>query len=327
MPALYILIGPAGVGKTSLATGISAGNVVSTDAIRIERYGSLTEGNKHNPQVFKTAYSYIHTLLDMGQDVFFDATNIRRLLRADLYQDVKKRHPNVPVVALIVHKPLAQILAQNALRTGNARVPEETIRYMYLHLDIPRLGVDADAVELQCPAFDDYIPEMTLNIDAPHRNPYHVETIAKHRERAIQIASTSPYTNNPALAHAAAYIDLGKPVARTPQDTSTPSGAYAAAHCGGYDMYDCYEKVSALYFLIAHKTTLNPYTWHVAESIFQHVHAHSGFTKRYTATHHLTRDINATSRQLASIDQQASLIDTRLLNDFKRLQATERKTA
>lgn len=36
MPALYILIGPAGVGKTSLATGISAGNPVSTDAIRIE---------------------------------------------------------------------------------------------------------------------------------------------------------------------------------------------------------------------------------------------------------------------------------------------------
>lgn len=129
MPALYILIGPAGVGKTSLATGISAGNTVSTDAIRIERYGSLTEGNKHNPQVFKTAYSYIHTLLDMGQDVFFDATNIRRLLRADLYQDVKKRHPNVPVVALIVHKPLTQILAQNAQRAGDARVHEETIRY------------------------------------------------------------------------------------------------------------------------------------------------------------------------------------------------------
>lgn len=102
MPALYILIGPAGVGKTSLVNRISAGNVVSTDAIRIERYGSLTEGNKHNPQVFKAAYSYIHTLLDMGQDVFFDATNIRRLLRADLYQDVKKRHPNVPVIALII---------------------------------------------------------------------------------------------------------------------------------------------------------------------------------------------------------------------------------
>lgn len=327
MPALYVLIGPAGVGKTSLMSGISAGNVVSTDAIRIEKYGSLTEGNKHNPQVFKTAYSYIHTLLDMGQDVFFDATNIRRLLRADLYKDVKKRHPNVPVVAVIIHKPLAQILAQNAQRVGDARVPEEGIRYMYTHLDIPRLGVDADALEIQSPAFDDYIPEMMFNIDMPHRSPYHVETIAKHRERAIQIASTSPYTDNPALAHAAAYIDLGKAVARTPQDTTTPSGAYIVARYGGYDAYDGYEKISALYFLIAHKTALNPYTWHVAETIFQHVHAHSGFTKRYTATHHLTRDINATSRQLASIDQQASLIDTRLLNDFKRLQATERKTA
>ena len=92
-------------------------------------------------------------------------------------------------------------------------------------------------------------------------------------------------------------------------------------------MYDCYEKISALYFLIAHKTTLNPYTWHVAESIFQHVHAHSGFTKRYAATHHLTRDVIATSKQLASIDQQAALTNPSLLNDFKRLQLAERKTA
>ena len=49
---------------------------------------------------------------------------------------------------LCLVKPLATILEQNSQRSGFAKVPENVIRRMYESLQVPRISVDCDKIEV-----------------------------------------------------------------------------------------------------------------------------------------------------------------------------------
>ena len=102
-----------------------------------------------------------------------------------------------------------------AIKRSNG-VSASYVRGEYLSVQIPRTGVDCDTFTLQTPDFSAYLPEINHSYLAPHNSPYHVESIAEHV--ALTVHNARKETTRPALVDIAAFHDLGKSVARTPQD-------------------------------------------------------------------------------------------------------------
>lgn len=315
---LFVYAGPTGVGKTQdAASCFLDSSVVSLSAIHREAYGSPVVERRHKDAVTRRAFKQLFALLERGLDAVFIAPNCSRMSRAHLYREVKSRFPGVRVVIVLVHVPLADIL-----KRSNG-VSASHVRGEYLALQIPRVGVDCDTFSVQAPEFSAYLPEVNQSYLAPHNSPYHVESIAEHVALTVHNARKEP--TRPLLVDIAAFHDLGKSVARTPQDTSRPSSAYIASIYGSYDQYAGHENVSAVYWMIAHKDCLDAHALFVAEAIFHHMQAHRGFTDKYINRHHLTGDLLETARAFAQIDSSSKIVDKDILDTYMRLRAVEKQ--
>lgn len=252
-------------------------------------------------------------------DAVFIAPNCSRMSRAHLYREVKARFPGVRVVVVLVHVPLAE-----AIKRSN-NVSASHVRDEYLSVQIPRVGVDCDTFTLQTPDFSAYLPEINKSYLAPHNSPYHVESIAEHV--ALTVHNARKDTTRPLLVDIAAFHDLGKSVARTPQDVSRPSSAYIASIYGSHDQYAGHENVSAVYWMIAHKDCLDAHALFVAEAILHHMQAHRGFTDRYINRHHLDTELLETAGAFASIDSRSKIVDKTIMDTYMRLRAAEKQHA
>lgn len=231
---LFVYAGPTGAGKTQdAASCFLDSSVVSLSAIHREAYGSPMVERQHKDAVTRRAFKKLFALLERGLDAVFIAPNCSRMSRAHLYREVKSRFPGVRVVIVLVHVPLADIL-----KRSNG-VSASHVRDEYLSVQIPRTGVDCDTFTLQTPDFSAYLPEINHSYLTPHNSPYHVESIAEHV--ALTVHNARKQADRPALVDIAAFHDLGKSVARTPQDTSRPSSAYIASIYGSHDQYAGHE--------------------------------------------------------------------------------------
>ena len=152
-----------------------------------------------------------------------------------------------------------------------------------------------------------------------------MESIAEHV--ALTVHNARKETTRPALVDIAAFHDLGKSVARTPQDTSRPSSAYIASIYGSHDQYAGHENVSAVYWMIAHKDCLDAHALFVAEAILHHMQAHRGFTDRYIKRHHLDTELLETAGAFASIDSRSKIVDKTIMDTYMRLRAAEKQHA
>lgn len=315
---LFVYVGPMGVGKTQAAASCFLdSSVVSLAAIHREAYGSPVVASRHKDAVTRRAFKKLFALLERGWDAVFIAPNVSRMSRAHLYREVKERFPGVRVVVVLVHLPLADIL-----KRSNG-VSASRVRGEYLGLQIPRVGVDCDVFTVQASDFSAYLPEINQSYLAPHNSPYHVESIAEHV--ALTVHNARKETARPALVDIAAFHDLGKSVARTPQDASRPSSAYIASIYGSHDQYAGHENVSAVYWMIAHKDCLDAHALFVAETIFHHMQAHRGFTDKYINRHHLTGDLLETACVFAQIDSSSKIVDKDILDTYMRLRAVEKQ--
>ena len=317
---LFVYVGPMGVGKTQAAASCFLdSSVVSLSAIHCEAYGSPVVDSRHKDAVTRRAFKRLFALLERGLDAVFIAANVSRTSRAHLYREVKARFPGVRVVVVLVHLPLADIL-----KSSNG-VSASHVRGEYLGLQIPRVGVDCDTFTVQAPDFSAYLPEINQSYLAPHNSPYHVESIAEHVALTVHNARKEPA--HPMLVDIAAFHDLGKSVARTPQDLSRPSSAYIASIYGSYDQYAGHENVSAVYWMIAHKDCLDAHALFIAEAILHHMQAHRGFTDKYIKRHHLDANLLETARAFARIDSASKIVDKDILNTYMRLRAAEKQHA
>ena len=87
MPKLYVMIGISGCGKSTYSEKMSA-VVVSSDQIRRELFGD--ENTQGSPEkVFAIAHKRVRELLEKGNDVIFDATNVSSFARKTLLDAVK----------------------------------------------------------------------------------------------------------------------------------------------------------------------------------------------------------------------------------------------
>lgn len=314
---LFVYAGPTGVGKTQDAASCFLDfSVVSLSAIHREAYVSPVVERRHKDAVTRRVFKKLFALLERGLDAVFIAPNCSRMSRAHLYREVKSRFPGVRVVVVLVHVPLADILKRSS------GVSASHVRGEYLGLQIPRVGVDCDTFTLQTPDFSAYLPEINQSYLAPHNSPYHVESIAEHVALTVHNAKAH---SMPVLVDIAAFHDLGKSVARTPQDLSRPSSAYIASIYGSHDQYAGHENVSAVYWMIAHKDCLDAHALFVAEAIFHHMQAHRGFTDKYINRHHLTGDLLETARAFAQIDSSSKIVDKDILDTYMRLRAVEKQ--
>jgi predicted kinase len=317
---LFVYAGPMGVGKTQAAASCFLdSSVVSLSAIHREAYGSPVVESRHKDAVTRRAFKKLFALLERGLDAVFIAPNCSRMSRAHLYREVKARFPGVRVVVVLVHMPLADILKRSS------GVSASLVRDEYLALQIPRVGVDCDTFSVQAPEFSAYLPEVNQSYLAQHNSPYHVESIAEHVALTVHNARKEP--TRPELVDIAAFHDLGKSVARTPQDTSRPSSAYIASIYGSYDQYAGHENVSAVYWMIAHKDCLDAHALFVAEAIFHHMQAHRGFTDRYINRHHLDSDLLETANTFARIDSVSKIVDKDIMDTYMQLRALEKQQA
>lgn len=316
---LFVYAGPTGVGKTQdAASCFLDSSVVSLSAIHREAYGSPVVERQHKDAVTRRAFKKLFALLERGLDAVFIAPNCSRMSRAHLYREVKARFPGVRVVVVLVHVPLAE-----AIKRSNG-VSASHVRDEYLSVQIPRVGVDCDTFTLQTPDFSAYLPEINHSYLAPHNSPYHVESIAEHVALTVHNAKAH---SMPVLVDIAAFHDLGKSVARTPQDVSRPSSAYIASIYGSHDQYAGHENVGAVYWLIAHKDCLDSQALFVAETIFHHMQAHRGFTGRYIKRHHLDSELLETAGVFARIDSMSKIVDKDIMDTYMRLRASEKQQA
>ena len=126
-PTLYVMIGPAGSGKSSFCVGgtINA-YIVSTDGIRWCLFGD--ESIQENPVVvFDQAYKEVRACLKYGWDVIFDATNTTHASRKELLKRVADiPHKNV---AVYMNTALNECKRRNAQR--KRQVPDEVIDRQY----------------------------------------------------------------------------------------------------------------------------------------------------------------------------------------------------
>lgn len=287
-----VLVGAPGSGKSTYAnsltgtekTGTEYVTHLSSDLIRLELFETLSEGNKHNAEVFKEMKARLFeqvqsgTLRDNGQTtIIYDATNTSRKRRRSLYRELKiKFGDDVMVEVNIFSELLSTLLERNEQREGEAKVPEHVIKRMYIGMQPPRLNVDCDAMFVHgTPFFDRPIAENSVeglvvamgtdirkeaDIFSPHNcGEWHKESIDEHIQMCVD------NSKNPTFKLVSLFHDLGKPVSRVTED--------------GYSRYKGHANVGAMYLL--------NYLWFTSgikkmklygmvEVVLRHMDAHQG---------------------------------------------------
>lgn len=113
-PALIVLIGASGAGKSTMAQARWPGKVLSSDVLR-----EMISGNPHDQDANNETFTVLNFLiagrLKRKLTTVVDATSATPEARQGLVT-IGLRH-RVPVVAVVLHPPLETCLTRNAART------------------------------------------------------------------------------------------------------------------------------------------------------------------------------------------------------------------
>lgn len=314
MTVVKVLIGVAGVGKSTYIQKVKTEKslVLSSDELRIELFGSLEAGNTPEaiPVVFKTLHERMkEALLSKQYDtIFYDATNLNRKLRKGFYEQFKKY---AEIEAIVLVKPLATILEQNAQRSGFAKVPESVIRRMYESLQVPRIGVDCDKIEV-IGEFEDFAEEISMIKGMKHDSPYHAEDVDTHIQMTIDGAKAQPesvhYTKDEIVTLAELH-DLGKGITKKPSQSRGVAHDYFVEVHGSHSMFSNHQYVGAMYSLVKFKDDLSESKLKIVEAIYQHMKAHDGISAKAIKKDKLDEDVLALITDFAKIDSASRVID------------------
>jgi predicted kinase len=163
-PALVLLIGAAGAGKSTLAARLFApSDIISSDDLRLALSGSAADQRATRP-AFAILHREVRARLAAGRLVVVDATNAevharRPLLRAAAEAGVRP-------VAIAIIAPAADVHARNRERPGRI-VPVEVVdRHLAV---LARLGGSSAAVRARLLAegfADVHVLVSTADLDA-----------------------------------------------------------------------------------------------------------------------------------------------------------------
>ena len=140
-PTFYMMVGVPGSGKTTYARQIPNTAVLSSDDIRAE-IGADGGDKKMHKQVFDILHERVKETLSAGNDVVYDATNLRHTRRTELLNEIKTLAGRK--ICVYFNIPLEQALSQNTGR--DTPVPEEVIKRMSQELCEPRIDEGWDEI-------------------------------------------------------------------------------------------------------------------------------------------------------------------------------------
>lgn len=285
-------------------------------------FGDLEAGNAPEaiPVVFKTLHERMkEALLSKQYDViFYDATNLNRKLRKGFYEQFKKY---AKIEAIVLVKPLTTILEQNAQRSGFAKVPESVIRRMYESLQVPRIGVDCDKIEV-IGEFEDFAEEIAMIKGMKHDSPYHAEDVDTHIQMTIDGAKaqehSTHYTKDEIVTLAELH-DLGKGITKKPSQSRGVAHDYFVEIHGSHSMFANHQYVGAMYALVKFKDDLSESHLKVVEAIYQHMNAHNGFSEKMIKKDKLDESLLVLSNDFAKIDSNSRNIDDEIYTHYIEL--------
>lgn len=130
-PALVVLVGAAGAGKTTFAARhFAPDEVLSSDA-----YRQAISGDAGDQRVTAAAFTALHraltTRLEAGRLTVIDATNVTPSARRALLG--RAARTGVPAIAIVLDLEPGLVLARNRARAGRI-VPEDTVEQHLAHL-------------------------------------------------------------------------------------------------------------------------------------------------------------------------------------------------
>ena len=192
IPILFMMEGLAGSGKSLIAENLVIKRngecikpiIHSSDALRLELYGD-ENNQEHNGDLFNELHRCIKEDLRNGNDVVYDATNIKKKRRRAFIQELK--NIDCHKVCICVLTPYEVVLRQNNNR--ERKVPEDAIKRMYLSWCPPAMDEGFDDIILAYNYGDIDKNKFTLdnffngeinanNID--QENSHHRSTIGNH---------------------------------------------------------------------------------------------------------------------------------------------------
>ena len=327
---LYITIGLMGVGKTTWAKDHCEGTGglhLSSDGIRMQLYGTLKGQTTpvQNQEVFRVMQEGLDSFStdDSLTTAYYDATNLNRKKRIQVYTWAKAR--GITVIAKVFLKPLQDLLNRNDRRDEGEQVPEDIIRERYKDLQVPRLGVDCDEVQVEG-VMSDFHSEIYGGLSENHDSPHHAESIKEHILLTLlgcQEFEGQPYY--PQLLDVAGHHDLGKAVCRKVDTEDLPHKNYFREQNNGlYCTYMGHAEVSACYYLayMNEEGLLDDKkAQQVLEAIFQHMNAHQGISKRVINRNKLTEQDLELINTFKQIDSKSKRLNKDVYAEFNRIKA------
>ncbi|MEU8765084.1 AAA family ATPase [Streptomyces sp. NPDC048659] len=127
-PAVVVLIGASGSGKSTIASTWSPSQVLELDAFR-----AMVSDEAGDQAATADAVAALRTVLEARltrkKTTVIDATNCERAVRAGLVQ-AARRH-GVPTVAVLMGTPVSLCVIRQTARTPDRAVPADTVRVQH----------------------------------------------------------------------------------------------------------------------------------------------------------------------------------------------------
>jgi len=146
MNKVIFLVGLPGSGKSHYAEQLAKQEraiILSSDSIRHELFGGSSK-QKKTAFLFRKLYERLYKLVERGENVIVDATNIERDKRIKSLQ--KMRHFSVQKEAHFLNTPYEVCLERN--ETRKRTVPVHVLRNHHTDLEVPLLGEGFDVVRI-----------------------------------------------------------------------------------------------------------------------------------------------------------------------------------